>query len=78
MRDAELSTWVNHRNAERDFRQEMRKVQRDFEQQQVLDLVKNAECDRNKLWKMVKNAGQSRKSSTIAIKKCKGPFQLPM
>ena len=72
MRDAELSTWVNHRNAKRDFRQEIRKVQRDFEQQQVLDLVKNAECDRNKLWKMVKNAGQSKQSSTIAIKKCKG------
>ena len=47
-------------------------MQRNYEQEQILELVNSAECDRAKFWRLVKNARQSKQSSTLAIKNRSG------
>ena len=72
VRDPNDINYINHKKAKRDFRREIKKVQRDYEKKQVQDLINSAECDRNKFWKLVKNARQTKQSNTISIKNRKG------
>ena len=71
-RDPLSPVWVNHKNAKRNFRRELRKVQREYEQKQINDLVVSAECDRTHFWKLVKNVRQPKQASTIAIRNRQG------
>ena len=72
VRDPLDANFINHKKAKREFRCELKKVQRDYEKKQVQDLIYSAECDRNKFWKLVKNARQTKQSKTISIKNRQG------
>ena len=72
VRDPNNVGLINHRNAKRNFRRELKKVQQDYEKKQVQDLINSAECDRNKLWKLVKQSRQTKQSNTISIKNKQG------
>ena len=72
VRDPDNVGLINHKTAKRNFRRELKKVQRVFEKKQVQDLIISAECDRNKFWKLVKNARQTKQSNTISIKNKQG------
>ena len=71
-RDPSSQSWVSHKKAKRDFRRELKKVQREYDQKQIQDIVENAECDKNKFWRLIKNARQQKQSSSIAIKNRQG------
>ena len=68
VRDPNNAVLINHKNAKRNFRRELKKVQRVFEKKQVQELINTAECDRIKFWKLVKNARQTNQSTTFSIK----------
>ena len=53
-RDALSQSWVAHKEAKRNFRRELKRVQRDYDRKQIQELVEFAECDRNKFWKRIK------------------------
>ena len=71
-RDPLYVSWINYKKTKKDFRNELKRVQRDYEQKQIQDLVQSAECDRNKFWRLVKSARQTKQSSTLAIKNRQG------
>ena len=53
-RDNLVASWVNHKEAKRNFRRELKRVQKEFEQSQINELVQSAECDRNRFWRLIK------------------------
>ena len=71
-RDPLYISWVNYKKTKKEFRSELKRVQRDYEQKQIQDLAQSAECDRNKFRRLVKNARQTKESSTLAIKNRQG------
>ena len=67
-RDPMSPSWIAHKDAKRNFRRELKKVQNAYGQKQIQELVEFAEYDRNKFWKRIKNTRQPKQSSSIAIK----------
>ena len=63
-KDSTNINFINHKNAKRAFRREIKKVQRDYEKRQVHELINSAECDRNRFWKLVKSARLTKQSNT--------------
>ena len=71
-RDTQFVSWVNHKKAKKEFRLELKRVQKDFEQAQLNELIQSAECDRNRFWRLVKNVRQTKQSNTLSIKNRQG------
>ena len=71
-RDPTNSSFINHKRARRNFRRELKKVQRDYEKKKVQEIVSSAECDRTKFWKLVKQSRQTKQSGTLSIKDRQG------
>ena len=60
-------TWVNHKNAKKSFRREIKKVQRDHEQKEISNLVEAAGIDKNKFWRLLKRKRNQTQSESFAI-----------
>ena len=67
-RDNNSEIWLKYKLSKRNFRRELRNAQRAFEQKEVLDLINYAECDKNRFWRLVKRARNTKHSSTLAIR----------
>ena len=61
-------TWVEHKKAKREFSKEIRRVSREYENQQILQAVKDAELNKNSFWKVVKKCRNPSTSCVTAIK----------
>ena len=59
--------WIEHKTAKRDFRREIKRVQRDFEDKEVENIIRTSECDRNRFWRLIKKKRCFKQSSSIAI-----------
>ena len=59
--------WIEHKTAKRDFRREIKRVQRDFEDKEVENIIRTSECDRNRFSRMIKKKRCFKQSSSIAI-----------
>ena len=71
-RDPSNTSYIDNKNAKNAFRRELKRVQKDYDRKQVQEIVSSAECDRNKFWKLVKQARQTKQSGTLSIKDRKG------
>ena len=71
-RDPGSNSWFNNKQAKKAFRRELKRVQRDYDRTKIQEIVKSAEFDRNKFWKLVRISRQPKQANTIAIKNRKG------
>ena len=67
-READNIAWVEHKKAKRNFAREIKRISKDYENQQILQAVKDAELDKNAFWKVVKKCRSSSGSNANAIK----------
>ena len=65
-------SWVAHKNAKRIFRREIKKIQRDFERDEVNRILETAEFNRNKFWKIVKRYRNSSYVKTSSVRNPQG------
>ena len=64
--------WVDHKNAKKRFRSELKYVQRQYEANEINEIMKYAEVDKNKFWRKLKNSRKSQSTSTCTIRNPQG------
>ena len=61
-------SWTAHKNAKCNFRREIKKVQRNFEKDEINRLLKTADCDINKFWRTIKKHRNGDQAKTCAVR----------
>ena len=61
-------SWTAHKDAKRNFRREIKKVQRNFEKDEINRLLKTADCDINKFWRTIKKHRNGDQAKTCAVR----------
>ena len=60
--------WCDYKISKRNFRREIKRVQREHEQRELSNLVEAAKTDKNKFWRIVKRKRSSVQCGSVAIK----------
>ena len=64
--------FINDKKAMKNFMQELRKVQKDYEKKEIDDIVTDAYSNKDKFWKMVKKFRKSNQSDVFAVRNNEG------
>ena len=64
--------WLEYKDAKRIFRREIKYIQNEYEKKEMEELIRTAECDKNKFWSRVKRSRRNIKTNSYAVKNKKG------
>ena len=71
-RDSESLSWCAHKDSKRKSRHEIKRVQRNFDKDEINRVLKTAECDVNNFWRIVKSHRSNDQPKTFAIRNSAG------
>ena len=71
-RGDDCEIWLDHKRAKRTFKSEIKFVQRQYEFNEINEIMKFAEIDKNKFWRKIKSARKSQSCNTNTIRNDSG------
>ena len=60
--------WLDYKRDKRAFRREIKHVQKEYERKEIEVLLRTAECDKNRFWRMLKKSRKTTTCNSDAVK----------
>ena len=64
--------YLNHKQAKKNFMRELRRVQKDYERNEIDGIIRDAHSNKNRFWRKIKKSRQSGQNDVYAIRQPSG------